>query len=804
MSSKNFTRRSFIGKTSAGIAGAAITGSLAPGLVSCTRTGSGHGTGNDRLSGSAFATEVERLPVEEIYDYHKRLSSEPVHIFRRDKNSVKGDNEMAIADVGWKITWIKGSSMITDNAVDDFMDYLKVSHNVTVDAGPETSLERWQDLRNTIVVGTRDQLTGCSPELKASKDYELRITPDMIVVCGYDDLGAMHGLYNLESRMNLREAPCLPSELNCVRHALYDRRIVLSWMGWMEFQDPLLCHLAHDGFDGIFASVYANPNGDRTTAENSTDFYARLMFRVRQQDPKRMRDLIDRASKYGIKVYAPILWQFLGTKEDEDKLRNLVRDIVKEFPDIKGYILLTEGFWYEKWGGGHGADKEYMQNWARNWARAVEVVAEECHKADPAIEILPWEYNIDFRASNVEMKCYFIQQLSDKTIPLLTWENGKSFKIDGMEGSLRDYSINQVGPAEVTEAQIGECRKRGMKVYTNSDTFLCGGQFQTISYNPFPYQWHERYMALEKFGVNGTLESWSAGYTPNFMTEFRNWYCWSGYPDIDELLGAISDRNFGKGNRDKVLKAWDYFSQAVRFVPDTGPTWGTNNSVGSPIFFKEPPARTATFMYSWTDFSKWMSYFGSNLNPRWPFTVSRLVFYPDFTNNRNRAEDYARSSSGIAGSVEGPVLPVYLKYLKKAADLMEEGMKLYREAALASPENKRAVAVREVLIAEQLQRMMESEHALLEFEDLRMNYVAEGDKSRMNELLDKMEAILREEIDRTELSLLASSRDSRLGFQFECDYVFTPYSLSEKLEVLRETLEKHLPEAREKGRKNNG
>jgi hypothetical protein len=127
---------------------------------------------------------------------------------------------------------------------------------------------------------------------------------------------------------------------------------------------------------------------------------------------------------------------------------------------------------------------------------------------------------------------------------------------------------------------------------------------------------------------------------------------------------------------------------------------------------------------------------------------------------------------------------------------MEEGMKLYREAALASPENKRSVAVREVLIAEQLQRMMESEHALLEFEDMRMKYVAETDKNRQNELLDKMEAILKEEIDRTELSLLASSRDSRLGFQFECDYVFTPYSLTKKLELLRETVGKHLPEAR--------
>ena len=59
-----------------------------------------------------------------------------------------------------------------------------------------------------------------------------------------------------------------------------------------------------------------------------------------------------------------------------------------------------------------------------------------------------------------------------------------------------------------------------------------------------------------------------------------------------------------------------------------------------------------------------------------------------------------------------------------------------------------------------------------------------------------METILREEIARTELSLLAATRDSRLGFQSECDYVYTPYSLREKLESLHETLEKQLPERR--------
>lgn len=56
-----------------------------------------------------------------------------------------------------------------------------------------------------------------------------------------------------------------------------------------------------------------------------------------------------------------------------------------------------------------------------------------------------------------------------------------------------------------------------------------------------------------------------------------------------------------------------------------------------------------------------------------------------------------------------------------------------------------------------------------------------------------MAAIVGEEIGRTELALVAMRHDSRIGFQYECDYVYTPYSLGEKLKVLRETLEVQLP-----------
>ena len=103
-----------------------------------------------------------------------------------------------------------------------------------------------------------------------------------------------------------------------------------------------------------------------------------------------------------------------------------------------------------------------------------------------------------------------------------------------------------------------------------------------------------------------------------------------------------------------------------------------------------------------------------------------------------------------------------------------------------------------MVVAEHLQRMMQSDYAILEFEDLRLQLAAEQDHRKAGAILDRMETILREEIARTELSLLAATRDSRLGFQFEQDYVYTPYSLREKLGSLRETLEKQLAECRRK------
>ena len=60
-----------------------------------------------------------------------------------------------------------------------------------------------------------------------------------------------------------------------------------------------------------------------------------------------------------------------------------------------------------------------------------------------------------------------------------------------------------------------------------------------------------------------------------------------------------------------------------------------------------------------------------------------------------------------------------------------------------SPACKRAGALREVIVAEQIQRMLLSNHAILEFEDLRLQLVAEHESQKARTVLDRMETILR-------------------------------------------------------------
>ena len=130
----------------------------------------------------------------------------------------------------------------------------------------------------------------------------------------------------------------------------------------------------------------------------------------------------------------------------------------------------------------------YQRNWIENWTKAIAVVAEECHKINPAIEVLAWDYGVDTQPAPgaIENKKYVISQYPSDVIPLITWENGKSFERDGERGYVKDYAINEIGPSEAAEAQIQVARKRGLKaVYAKADAWATW-QYGTFPYLPIP------------------------------------------------------------------------------------------------------------------------------------------------------------------------------------------------------------------------------------------------------------------------------------------------------------------------------
>jgi hypothetical protein len=737
------------------------------------------------------ATSV--LPIEERYDYHKSFLNGSIHSPCRDGKAVCQEDELEVTPTGWKLLISAGAGPLARMAAEDTIEYLAICMQVKAELEWVESWKHWDKYDHCILVGTQSEFADTpnagdtvGAELNASKDYELAVRDRRIVVCGFDDTGVMHGLFHLQARMKLREGPFVARDLRTVRHSLYKTRMALSWLGWMQWPDKYLSHLAHDGYDAIYASVYANPNG----VEGPPHYDL-----IRQQDAARLHDLVRRASKYGIRVYAAIMFANTGEDENKAKLRELTRDILQKFPGIRGYVLLTEGFYYKKFFSGSGKGEIDLQEWSEKWTEAVGIVTEECLRFDPKIEVLPWEYNIDFRPERVELKRGIIHLLPAETIPLITWENGKQFEMDGFQGYLRDYSISQIGPAEVAVGQIEEAKQRGMQIYCKADCYATW-QFGTMPYLPCLQQWQRRYQALAKYGVDGTLETWSNGYKPNLVADLRCWSSWSDSLDDEVLLKQTARRIFGEGNESDAIEAWQHFSQAIQMVPDTGPSMGTNNAVAHPLFFREPPPRIMTLHNSWWDEAK-KTPWRHRMEEAWPYCHRMMVFMPDFTNKKNQAETYARVRSGVLSATpldpSVSVLPTFQKYLLKAADEMEVGLRHYRRAASAAPNEKLSAACKEVLIAEQMQRMLRSLHAILAFEAHRLQLHATADRRDANAILDNMSTILVEEVARTEESYRTAQLDSRLGFECEMDYVYSPMVIEEKLQVLRKTLETEIP-----------
>lgn len=687
------------------------------------------------------------LPEENAFSFQQNVLNE-LKKYRRDNKKIPLKNEIEIGE-NWSVVLLNNSSAMLQKTEKSFFSYMKNAFGVKL-----KKQQRSQNCR--IIIGTRHELSDFARMLKSPKDYRLKIEKNVITVCGYDEEGARFGLYDIEARMNLIEAPFLQSGLDITRHSLYKTRIVFSYMGWDKWTDKYLEILPRYGIDAIFISPYANIIG-KTRYRNVGHL----------QSPQKVKSIIERAKKYGLKIYCQFINQVGSKHVNKTKL---IQTLIKRFPEVNGYFLLTEGF------SGRVED--------------IKKITDIAHKLKPDLEIIPWNYNGPVTPEGTKEKLKFIADCPIESIPMLTWVKACKQKFKHQWRYVYDYSISVIGPAEEwAKAQIEIARKKGHKdIYARADNWN-NWQFGTLPYLPLPQQWIKRFKSLQQYGITGTLDSWSYGFNPNFIAELKYWSSWSNAPSYKSLLKQIASREFGAQSIDDVIGAWEYFSNAIRLVPDTGHGI-LCNACAAPIFFEKPQLRMWENDFQKQDWKK--SVYDGRVNPYWPYCPQWAFLFPDFSNKSNRAELYARSylaNAGYSYGEKGFSLDLFLEQLLFAAEEMEKGLILYRKAALNTHLNKRENALRQLLLAEQIRRMILSEHAILNFENLRFNLHKNSTENTLKkETLFLMQKIIKEEHLRTVKFLECTERDSRIGFEWENDYFYTPYVLRKKIEILNHIL----------------
>ncbi|HOW73518.1 MAG TPA: hypothetical protein PKY77_23195, partial [Phycisphaerae bacterium] len=154
------------------------------------------GTARGQVSSKQFeATVLPLLDVEESYDF-LRQHTEGLPPRPRDPHTHPRADEIEIG-AGWSIEIPADASPPLVTASEELQRYLKDAMQTQVVVNRPARLGDWRNRRQVIVAAARDKLPGCGDQLKAAKDYQIMVAGNTVAVCGFDDRGAMYGLYNL-------------------------------------------------------------------------------------------------------------------------------------------------------------------------------------------------------------------------------------------------------------------------------------------------------------------------------------------------------------------------------------------------------------------------------------------------------------------------------------------------------------------------------------------------------------------------------------------------------------------------------
>ncbi len=410
----------------------------------------------------------------------------------------------------------------------------------------------------------------------------------------------------------------------------------------ISFPDALLEAYQESGVNGVWIPV---------VLYQMVPFAFDESYSVGWEDrQRRLKELIERAAKYGIKVYLylneprsmpleffekyPELQGFTrprdaalctGQQAVVDNLKNSVQRLCEDVPGIGGLILITqsENLTHCKSRGpkeGEACPRCAETPHHELIARSVNAIYQGAAAADPNIKVIAWVWAWRSACQTWENVYKCIDLLDPNVIIQTKSEEDVPFSAGGVDAEVGDYSLAKPGPSENAKKYWEYATARGMKncakVQLNT-SWECS----TVPAMPVFDLIRKRMTGLHELGIDDVMMSWTLGGAPSVNLKVAN-ACLED--PSEEAYDALLAAEYGE-NAAMVKEAARIFSEAFEnFLPRTTVLYrGPQNAGPSTLFYPEATGLTSTMTcYAYDDLRSWCAEFPKEIIREMFYTIS--------------------------------------------------------------------------------------------------------------------------------------------------------------------------------------
>lgn len=693
------------------------------------------------------------MKIEQNYDFRQELLT--IHEANLRKATRKPQEKEFWLTDGAKICISQNAPEVIAVAAEDFADFLSVSMSLTASVVTEGSADITVQLAADVGVDLG--------EFAAYKGFRIETAENGITITAHDDRGAAQALYYIEDLMTFAGAPCMAYG-KIEKRAMYSPQMVHSAYGMDEFPDEYLARVAHEGRDAILVFTKG--------ANQANDF------------PLDFNDLIRRAARYGIDVYAYSKMKSKVHPQDEgaeEFYEDLYGKLFRECPGLKGVTLVGEsiGLPYSKVKDPRFAPTLSVDGIPNgkmtpgmfpipDYADYLTLLKKIICKYKPDADIVFWSYN--WGSAPSKDRVALINALPEGITLLATFEMGEVLPCEGALVRVADYSLSFEGPGFYFRTEAEAAKKRGIRMYSMTNSGGRTWDFGCVPYEPMAYSWIRRYDAMKKahdeLGLVGIMEGHHYGFYPSIISRLSKHLFMIPSPDPKETLSTILQAEFEAQNAETVDAALNDYSEALRYYTPT-----STDQYGAFRIGPSQPLNLLQVLH--IPFDEGASYGHSN----W------VAQYLDVHHKKTltmQTPQTVRTPNEIAS-------------LKKMLALMESGTK--KLEAIDNPNEK---LVRLTGLGHFITNIVKTGIAAKEMYVLRTKLLgAFGEPELYGQLLDEIEALQRKEKENVLDTIPLVEADSALGFEPSMLYITDRRHLEWKLRQIDFVVNTEMREMRE-------